>query len=103
MKGLIYSAQNSTAVIYVMLTALIVIFACILFLLLRLKKCPQGKLMIVIGKFHDGAKCRIVRYGDVKFVIPFIQSCQYLSLEPIKTEVSIEFNERQELFLKETG
>ncbi|MBN1638594.1 MAG: flotillin family protein [Ignavibacteriales bacterium] len=53
-----------------------------LFILFNYKKCPTDKILIVYGKFGNSNATRYY-HGRGVFVIPFLQSYKYLSLNPI--------------------
>lgn len=52
------------------------------------KRCPSNKLMVVYGKTKHGTASRTL-HGGAAFVVPLVQDCAYLSLEPIQIEVSL--------------
>lgn len=71
----------------------LVLFSLLLALLSRYRKCPSDKVMVIYGKIgsdHNGqqrsAKCL---HGGAAFVIPIIQSYQYLDLTPISINVDL--------------
>lgn len=65
----------------------------ILVILTRYKKCPSDKIMVIYGKVgqnKDGttrsAKCI---HGGAAFIIPVIQSYEYLDLTPLSIQVDL--------------
>ncbi len=71
----------------------LVVFATLAGILSRYRKCPSDKVMVIYGKVgrdKDGqarsAKCI---HGGAAFVVPVIQSCQYLDLTPISINVDL--------------
>lgn len=71
----------------------LVLFSLLIALLSRYRKCPSDKVMVIYGKIgsdHNGqqrsAKCL---HGGAAFVIPIIQSYQYLDLTPISINVDL--------------
>lgn len=65
----------------------VVLFAALIAILSRYRKCPSDKILVVYGKVganKDGtarsAKCI---HGGAAFIVPVIQSFQYLDLTPI--------------------
>ena len=69
----------------------LVLFAAIAGILSRYRKCPSDKVMVIYGKVgtdKDGqarsAKCI---HGGAAFVVPVLQSFQYLDLTPISINV----------------
>ncbi|MGD9910168.1 MAG: SPFH domain-containing protein [Candidatus Izemoplasmatales bacterium] len=72
-------------ILVVLLTELIFIFS-------RVRKCPSNKLMVVygkVGKNPDGSpRTMIAMHGGVKFIVPFIQSYQYIDLNPYNLDIN---------------
>ena len=71
----------------------LVLFAAIAGILSRYRKCPSDKVMVIYGKVgtdKDGqarsAKCI---HGGAAFIVPVIQSFQYLDLTPIYINVDL--------------
>ena len=71
----------------------LVLFAAIAGILSRYRKCPSDKVMVIYGKVgtdKDGqarsAKCI---HGGAAFVVPVLQSFQYLDLTPISINVDL--------------
>ena len=71
----------------------LVLFAAIAGILSRYRKCPSDKVMVIygtVGTDKDGqarsAKCI---HGGAAFVVPVIQSFQYLDLTPISINVDL--------------
>lgn len=77
----------------VVCVVVLVLFAAIVGILSRYRKCPSDKVMVIYGKVgtdHEGqarsAKCI---HGGAAFVVPVIQSYQYLDLTPISINVDL--------------
>ncbi len=71
----------------------LLLFSTVTLLLSRYKKCPSDKVMVIYGKVgtdKDGqarsAKCI---HGGAAFVVPVLQSFQYLDLTPISINVDL--------------
>ena len=71
----------------------LILFAAFAGILSRYRKCPSDKVMVIYGKVgtdKDGqarsAKCI---HGGAAFVVPVIQSYQYLDLTPISINVDL--------------
>lgn len=71
----------------------LIVFAAFAGILSRYRKCPSDKVMVIYGKVgtdKDGqprsAKCI---HGGAAFVVPVIQSYQYLDLTPISLNVDL--------------
>ena len=77
----------SPAVIGVLVVVAVSIFALLMVVISRYKKCPSDKIMVIYGKVgtnKDGtqrsAKCI---HGGAAFVWPVIQAYEYLDLTPL--------------------
>ncbi len=72
-----------------LLAILVAIFFIGLFVLLRMqyKRCPSNRVLVIYGKTGGGVSKPI--HGGAKFVVPLIQSYDYLSLEPIQIEIPL--------------
>lgn len=77
----------------VVIVAVLVVFSLVMAMLSRVKKCPSDKVMVIygkVGKNPDGssksAKCI---HGGAAFVLPLVQSYQYLDLTPISIQVDL--------------
>ncbi|MBQ9886273.1 MAG: flotillin family protein [Lachnospiraceae bacterium] len=71
----------------------VIIFVCIMWVLSRYRKCPSDKVLVIYGKVgsdKDGqtrsAKCI---HGGAAFIVPVIQSYQYMDLTPISINVDL--------------
>jgi len=83
----------SPAVIGVLVVVAVAIFALMLVVISRYKKCPSDKIMVIYGKVgtnKDGtqrsAKCI---HGGASFVWPVIQAYEYLDLTPLSLSVDL--------------
>ncbi len=77
----------------IVLAVAIVLFALIVVFASRYKKCPSDKIMVIYGKVgtnRDGtqrsAKCI---HGGAAFIIPIVQSYEYLDLTPLSIPVDL--------------
>lgn len=82
-----------TITVIVIVVVVLVAFSLLLMVLTRYKKCPSDKVMVIYGKISrnkDGtarsAKCI---HGGAAFIVPIIQSFQYLDLTPISINVDL--------------
>ncbi len=71
----------------------VLIFATIVFMLSRYRRCPSDKVMVIYGKLgknSDGTQ-RSARciHGGAAFVVPVFQAYQYLDLTPISISVDL--------------
>ncbi len=71
----------------------VVLFAAVAAILSRYRKCPSDKIMVIYGKVGTdkngqarSAKCI---HGGAAFIVPVIQSFQYLDLTPISINVDL--------------
>ena len=71
----------------------LIVFAFIIFIISRYKKCPSDKVMVIYGKVgnnSDGtqrsAKCI---HGGATFIIPVFQSYSFLDLAPISIQIDL--------------
>lgn len=90
-------AISSGAIALIVILAVAVLLVSI-FCLTRLKKCPQGKIMVVYGlvKTSNGVPSKYVFEGKRTFIIPVVQNYAFLDLAPmtigvdLKKDLSIE-------------
>ena len=54
----------------------------------RYKKCPSNKILVVYGKVSGGKSAKTL-HGGGAFIIPIIQSYQFMSLEPMRLKVDL--------------
>ena len=71
----------------------VVLFAALIAILSRYRKCPADKILVIYGKVGSDkngqtrtAKCI---HGGAAFIVPVIQSYQYLDLTPISISVDL--------------
>lgn len=65
----------------------LVILSLVLLFVVRFKRCPSDKILVIYGKTGGGsAKCLA---GGAAFVIPVIQDYEYLDLSPISIDVDL--------------
>jgi len=53
----------------------------------QLKRCPPNRIMVIYGKTEHGVAATCV-HGGARLVVPLLQDHGWLSLEPIRVEVS---------------
>lgn len=92
MKNLLAGNAGTIAVILVVVIVLVLAML-LLVTLVRYKKCPSDKIMVIYGKISpnkDGtyrsAKCI---HGGAAFIWPFIQSYTFLDLTPLSISVDL--------------
>jgi len=75
------------------ITILIILFSLLAFVVVRIRKCPSDKILVVYGKVGmnaDGSnKSALCMHGGTKFIIPFIQAYQFLDLTPMSIQVDL--------------
>jgi len=54
----------------------------------RYKKCPSNKILVVYGKVAGGKSAKTL-HGGGAFIIPIIQSYQFMSLEPMRLKLDL--------------
>jgi flotillin len=54
----------------------------------RFKRCPSNRVLVIYGKVGGGNTSRCI-HGGAALVMPLIQDCGYLNLEPIQIEVPL--------------
>lgn len=71
----------------------IVLFAAVIAIISRYRKCPSDKVLVIYGKVGNdkegnprSAKCI---HGGAAFIVPVMQSYQYLDLTPISINVDL--------------
>ena len=94
MYGKVFLEGGISPVVPMIIAAVaIVVFAFFIVFASRYKKCPSDKIMVIYGKVgtnKDGtqrsAKCI---HGGAAFIIPVIQSYEYLDLTPLSIPVDL--------------
>lgn len=71
----------------------VVLFAALLAILSRYRKCPSDKILVIYGKVGSDTEglARSARciHGGAAFIVPVIQSYQYLDLTPISISADL--------------
>lgn len=87
------AGAGTTIGIILGIVAVLVLLMIVLIVLVRYKKCPSDKIMVIYGKISnnkDGtprsAKCV---HGGASFVVPFFQSYTFLDLNPFSIQVDL--------------
>lgn len=83
----------SEAMIILITVCAVIVFALLMGILSRYRKCPSDKILVIYGKVgtdKDGqmrsAKCI---HGGASFIVPIIQAYQYMDLTPISINVDL--------------
>lgn len=71
----------------------VVLFAAIMAILSRYRKCPSNKVLVIYGKVgtDKNGQARSARciHGGAAFIVPIIQSYEYMDLTPISINVDL--------------
>ena len=71
----------------------VVLFALFLWACTRYRKCPSDKIMVIygkVGKNSDGtARSSTCMHGGARFIVPIVQSVEFLDLTPISIAVDL--------------
>ena len=85
--------ENGIGLLVGIIVLAVVLFIALLAILSRYRKCPSDKVLVIYGKVgtdKDGqtrsAKCI---HGGAAFIVPVLQSYQYLDLTPISINVDL--------------
>ncbi len=73
--------------IVIIVVAAIVLFATILALISRYKRCPSDKILVIYGR-TGGTSARCI-HGGGAFIWPVIQDYSYLDLKPLSIEANL--------------
>ncbi len=80
-------------ILILVVVCVVLVFSLLIVLLTRYRKCPSDKILVIYGKVgqnKDGstrsAKCI---HGGASFIVPVIQSYEYLDLTPISIQVDL--------------
>ena len=70
--------------------AAVLLFGLVFFLVLakQYKRCPSNKILVIYGRVKSGSSSRCL-HGGGAFVVPLIQSYDFLNLDPIQIEVPL--------------
>lgn len=82
-----------TEILILICVLVVILFVCIMWVLSRYRKCPSDKVLVIYGKVGNdkegqtrSAKCI---HGGAAFIVPVIQSYQYMDLTPISINVDL--------------
>ncbi|MCL2036524.1 MAG: SPFH domain-containing protein [Oscillospiraceae bacterium] len=80
-------------VVYLVIGGALLLLVGIMWVLSRYRKCPSDKILVVygkVGKDKDGqARSARCIHGGAAFIVPVIQSFQYMDLTPISINVDL--------------
>ena len=73
--------------------AVVIVFALLMGILSRYRKCPSDKILVIYGKVgsdkNGQARCAKCVHGGAAFIMPIIQSYQFMDLTPISINVDL--------------
>ncbi|MBQ8411953.1 MAG: flotillin family protein, partial [Ruminiclostridium sp.] len=82
-----------TEIIIVICVVVVILFTLIAGILSRYRKCPSDKILVIYGKVGNDktGQARSARciHGGAAFIVPIIQSYQYMDLTPISINVDL--------------
>lgn len=71
----------------------VLVFSILVWAFSRYKKCPSDKIMVIygkVGKNKDGSnKSAVCIHGGAKFIVPVVQSYEFLDLTPLSISVDL--------------
>ena len=80
-------------VIIAICVGVVILFALVAGILSRYRKCPSDKILVIYGKVGNdkSGQARSARciHGGAAFIVPIIQSYQYMDLTPISINVDL--------------
>lgn len=73
-----------------LIIAATILFGLVFFLMLakQYKRCPSNKVLVIFGRVKSGTSAKCL-HGGGAFVVPLVQSYDYLNLDPIQIEVPL--------------
>lgn len=83
----------SSVAVVVICVIVVILFALVAGILSRYRKCPSDKILVIYGKVGNDktGQARSARciHGGAAFIVPIIQSYQYMDLTPISINVDL--------------
>ena len=74
--------------ILVTIFLLFILFIVLIGIAARYKKCPSDQVLVIFGKTKGDKAARCI-HGGAAFIVPIIQSYQYMDLTPISINVDL--------------
>lgn len=78
-----------TTIMYVSAILAVVIILTIIGVLSRYRRCKPNQVLVVYGKTGGEKKSAKLYHGGAAFVLPIIQSCDVLSMEPMQIDCKL--------------
>ncbi|MCF7920685.1 MAG: flotillin family protein [Candidatus Cloacimonetes bacterium] len=82
------SGDLSSVIVGGIVFAVFLIVSTFILIITRYKKCPSDKILVIYGKVKKETSAKCI-HGGAAFVVPLIQSHQYLDLTPMSIEVNL--------------
>ncbi len=88
---LLFADDNSLYIILAAIFAFLVmaVFGFVMLLLKQYKRCPSNRVLVIYGKAGRADQPAKLIHGGAVFVVPLVQEYAYLSLEPIRVQISL--------------
>ena len=67
---------------------ILVVLGTLVFFFSRYKRCPSDKILVIYGKTGGGRSSKCI-HGGASFIMPLIQSFEWLDLTPIPIDVKL--------------
>ena len=91
LNGMLVAAGEESSplimAVVVVVLVLFLIFSTTLMMIKYYKRCPSNRILVIYGKVAPG-KPAVVVHGGAQLVMPLLQDYAWLSLEPMRLEVS---------------
>lgn len=87
-KAAAAAPDNSSSQIVGIIVLVVFLLGTIAVLFSRYKMCPSDKILIVYGKVGAGRSAKCI-HGGATFVLPIVQSCAFMDLNPINIDVPL--------------
>lgn len=82
------AGETSSQTIIAIVAIVVFLLGTAALLFSRYKMCPSDKILIVYGKVGAGRSAKCI-HGGATFVMPVIQSCAFMDLNPINIDVPL--------------
>ena len=76
------------AALIVVIFFILIVLGTLIFFFSRYKRCSSDKILVIYGKTGGGRSSKCI-HGGAAFVVPLIQSFEWLDLSPISIEVKL--------------
>ncbi len=82
------AAESTSSSIIAILVLVLFLLGTVAVLFSRYKMCPSDKILIVYGNVGAGRSAKCI-HGGATFVMPIIQSCAFMDLNPLNIDVPL--------------